>query len=442
MEDVDIALVTFCEVATGRGGNCSRIRMLAEHLSSSWRTAIIYLGEGDGAGRDQFGCTAYATNHATRNDALTTFLNTLSPPGRQGRCAKPIGVLRDRLSRAHKRSEERATRECKRLLTELSGCAADHRDGEPTLLHHVSGRAAIGYGRLLSALRPRVVIYEYATLIYLHLYSQQHSRHQPSAAFVDTLDVLHLRAESFHSMGKKHWISISRREEEEILRAFDRVIAIQPEEALLLGEMVGPERVVCAPHAHVIHSAPDSPTHTDPPTILLVAGATDFNIDGLAWFLNEVLPIVRSSVTCRLVVAGRICGSMDAVTGGRKLPEGVSLLGEYDDADDVYRHAEIVVNPSRFGGGLKIKTVEALCYGKALVTTPCGCQGLEDGIGSAFLLARDASEMAGHIVQLILEDNTLQALQREAVAFSEEHFSTRMAYQQLTDRIRDALGPA
>ena len=56
------------------------------------------------------------------------------------------------------------------------------------------------------------------------------------------------------------------------------------------------------------------------------------------------------------------------------------FLGHKENIEKEYAEATVVINPAWIGTGLKIKTVEALARGKALVTTPKGIEGLPDDV--------------------------------------------------------------
>ena len=102
-------------------------------------------------------------------------------------------------------------------------------------------------------------------------------------------------------------------------------------------------------------------------------------------FLESVWPALfeRYGRRIALNVAGRISDVREKLAAH----PGVQVLGQQDDLNLFYASQHILVNPVRFGGGLKIKNVEALAAGRPLLTTPQGALGLEDGAGEAFLVA-------------------------------------------------------
>jgi polysaccharide biosynthesis protein PslH len=62
--------------------------------------------------------------------------------------------------------------------------------------------------------------------------------------------------------------------------------------------------------------------------------------------------------------------------------------------------ADLVVCPLRFGGGVKVKVLEALAAGRAIVGTPVSAQGL-GAAAEALTLGRDARELAANVVRLL-----------------------------------------
>ena len=76
------------------------------------------------------------------------------------------------------------------------------------------------------------------------------------------------------------------------------------------------------------------------------------------------------------------------------------MLGRIDDLTPLYANAAVVISPLRGGSGLKIKLIEALGQGKAIVVTTTTLQGVADVIGSAVIVADDAQEFADGIRNL------------------------------------------
>jgi glycosyltransferase involved in cell wall biosynthesis len=102
---------------------------------------------------------------------------------------------------------------------------------------------------------------------------------------------------------------------------------------------------------------------------------------------------------------------------GSRAP-GVRRFGFVDALGDLYRRAAVVINPQQFGTGLSIKSVDALLYGRPLVTTVSGARGLEDGAGVAFHQARSAEEFSERLVELLQHPESRAALAERAMEFA------------------------
>jgi glycosyltransferase involved in cell wall biosynthesis len=109
------------------------------------------------------------------------------------------------------------------------------------------------------------------------------------------------------------------------------------------------------------------------PLRLLFVGAVNYrpNRLGLEWFINEVLPVVR----------GRLPVPVEVDVVGmppRKLTgsESVTVHGRVPSLDSFYERAHVVIVPVLYGSGTRLKVVEAMAYGRPVVSTAAGAEGL------------------------------------------------------------------
>ena len=157
----------------------------------------------------------------------------------------------------------------------------------------------------------------------------------------------------------------------------DALAVLSGKDALLLPP--GPVPVtVLTPALGDSHTAVERSPSPGPLEILMVAlMSRAVNRDGLLWFLENVLPLVRRRhPDVRVRVAG---AGVDPALAATAREHGVELLGFVPDLDPLYRTANAVVVPLRVGGGLKFKTVEALAAGVPVVSTPVGAEGVGPG---------------------------------------------------------------
>jgi glycosyltransferase involved in cell wall biosynthesis len=247
---------------------------------------------------------------------------------------------------------------------------------------------------------------------------------------IDTIDVLYRNLDYYRTHGVGQTLCAMERETEtHLLKMADWVIAIQPREAELLRDMVGAEKVMVVEHG-VVEGAAIDDGHADPAGVVLMGSDNVWNTDGLTWFLAEVWPRVLAS---RPDAALHVYGELSRVPACRG--PGVHAHGFVADIKDVYARAHVAVNPVRFGTGLKIKTVDALAHGRAVVTTPAGAEGLEDAEESTLLVARDPSQFADLLIRLLASPDEAGRLGERARAYARKRFSPAAVYAPLLDAL-------
>lgn len=158
-----------------------------------------------------------------------------------------------------------------------------------------------------------------------------------------------------------------------------------------------------------IFRAPDTPLPNQPDrqkTILFV-GSLNYlpNIDGIQYFATDIwLPFLKAR-GYTFVIAGRQPG--DAIKD-ICAKSGFTLLEDPPDLTEVYQNAALVIVPLRTGGGTRIKILEALAYGRPVVSTSVGAEGINVQSGVHLIIADDP-EGFSKACSLILEDDQLSA---------------------------------
>ncbi|GHG46466.1 hypothetical protein GCM10012320_12520 [Sinomonas cellulolyticus] len=152
------------------------------------------------------------------------------------------------------------------------------------------------------------------------------------------------------------------------------------------------------------------------------------NEEGLLWFFEEVLPLIRREVPdVRFRVAG--LGIRPHVAEAAKKAR-IDLLGFVDDLEPLYDEAAAVVVPLRLGAGVKFKVVDALVRGVPVVTTPVGAEGI--GTDAWFAgVHSDPAAFAAAVVEVLTDpgpaEHRAAAARTEALgAFGQEQFEQSM----------------
>ena len=136
------------------------------------------------------------------------------------------------------------------------------------------------------------------------------------------------------------------------------------------------------------------------PNSLFHIGAMDWmpNQESIHWLLENVWPVVHREVPqAHLYLAGR---KMPARLMQTHI-DGVTIVGEVDDARRFIAGKQINVVPLLSGSGIRVKIIEAMSAGKAVVTTTVGARGIDYTDGENLLIANTPTEFARQIKRLL-----------------------------------------
>jgi len=104
--------------------------------------------------------------------------------------------------------------------------------------------------------------------------------------------------------------------------------------------------------------------------LLFVGSSFLPNIHGISWFIENVLP----NVDAELVVVGKNLEKHK----DKFINPKVDVIGTVDETSSYYYAADAMVMPIFMGSGMKVKTAEALMYGKVLFATDEALEGYQD----------------------------------------------------------------
>jgi polysaccharide biosynthesis protein PslH len=139
---------------------------------------------------------------------------------------------------------------------------------------------------------------------------------------------------------------------------------------------------------------------------LLFFGAIDYypNTDAMLFFLHDVLPgLVARYKRLRMCIVGR--RPPESIVAQKTAD--VEVTGVVDDVRPWLDRADVVVVPLRIGGGTRLKILEAMSMGKAVVSTTLGAEGLDVVPERDLLIADDAAAFVTQVGRL-LDDPALR----------------------------------
>jgi glycosyltransferase involved in cell wall biosynthesis len=165
--------------------------------------------------------------------------------------------------------------------------------------------------------------------------------------------------------------------EREVCRRVKHVIAVSEDDAASMKQMSGRSNISTIPTGvDVERFTPPSGPQTFVADLVFL-GSMDWlpNIDGVRWFVDAVLPLIRRSrPECRVAIVGRNPGR-EIEAFGRRDPL-VQVTGTVPDVRPWLWGALVSIVPLRIGGGTRIKIYESMAAQTAVVSTTIGAEGL------------------------------------------------------------------
>jgi polysaccharide biosynthesis protein PslH len=143
------------------------------------------------------------------------------------------------------------------------------------------------------------------------------------------------------------------------------------------------------------------------------------NRDGVDWFLREVFPRI---LVARPHAEFVLVGKADGLEVPADVAKHVTLAGFVPDLRPFVHDAAVYVVPLRAGSGTRLKVLEAMALGKAIVTTSIGSEGIALRHGESALYADDADAFAGAVVSLLEAPQWRARLGADARACAERQY--------------------
>jgi hypothetical protein len=154
------------------------------------------------------------------------------------------------------------------------------------------------------------------------------------------------------------------------------------------------------------------------------------NQAALAYFLSQVFPLVQKQVPGVVFeVAGKgVPQQLLALAN-----DSIRFLGVVPDAFEFVRASSVVAVPLLSGGGIKIKTLEAMACGCPIVTTSIGAEETGAQHGRHLMIADNPEAFAAQVVALLKDKALSAALGSQARTLAETKFSWPAKWQSLND---------
>lgn len=157
------------------------------------------------------------------------------------------------------------------------------------------------------------------------------------------------------------------------------------------------------------------------------------NREGVEWFLDKVwVKVLTQLPHAKFYLAGR--NFPDEI---RTLQmKGLVIVGEVEDAKAFISSKAISIVPLFAGSGMRVKIVEAMALGRAVISTSIGAESLAYTHGKDILIADDAQTFADEVVRVLSNKTLRLSLGNFAQQLVEEVYDNRKISQRILDFVK------
>ncbi len=149
------------------------------------------------------------------------------------------------------------------------------------------------------------------------------------------------------------------------------------------------------------------------------------NADAVRFFYAQIFPKIRRRFPdARLILIG--ASPPEELIG----QEGVECLGFVDDIRPIVQQAEVMVVPLRTGGGTRLKILDGMAMGKAIVSTSLGAEGLDVTHGENILLADTPQFFADRVIEVMENPDFRRTLEQNGRALVERLYDWNVIAQE------------
>jgi len=237
----------------------------------------------------------------------------------------------------------------------------------------------------------------------------------------------------------KHLFRTLRDYELDMLKKTDGIVAITPTDAAFLKKHSDGTPVISIPFGidlerYAIPMA--QPGKTD----LFHIGSMNWfpNEEGILWFLSKVWPLINQEIP-----------DLKLYLAGREMPEwlknldskGVNIIGEVPDALEFMLQHAVMVVPLFSGSGIRIKIIEAMASGRAVISTGIGAEGIHVTHGENILIANTVEDFLEMIKKVQDEEFRCEIGRNARDLIMNEHNNTLLMNRLTTFYLEIAGNP-
>jgi sugar transferase (PEP-CTERM/EpsH1 system associated) len=171
---------------------------------------------------------------------------------------------------------------------------------------------------------------------------------------------------------------------------------------------------------------------------LVFSGQMDWfaNEDAVLYFSREIYPHIKKRIpNVTFWIVGR--NPTKKIENLAQKDKSIIITGFVKDVRSYIATSKVVIVPLRIGSGTRLKILEAMAMGKAIVSTKIGCEGLDVTDGENILMADKPLDFAQKIIELFENPSMAKKLEQAGRKLVEEKYSWDKIIRNLNTTINN-----
>jgi glycosyltransferase involved in cell wall biosynthesis len=138
------------------------------------------------------------------------------------------------------------------------------------------------------------------------------------------------------------------------------------------------------------------------------------NKDAVLYFWKDIYPILRRKCPeVKMTFVGT--APPKEIADAARTDGNLKVTGFVDDIRPYIDESAVMVVPIRIGSGTRLKILDAMAMGKAIVSTSVGCEGLNVNDGKDILIADEPEDFAQKTIELLKSTYKRVNLEKNAI---------------------------
>ena len=204
--------------------------------------------------------------------------------------------------------------------------------------------------------------------------------------------------------------------ERTIIRQVDAVVVFTERDRQALAQFAQKTPIVTIPFGTVLPEQPLNLPGNQPFSLLFVGNFKHPpNVDAAVRLSSTIFPQVQARFPGLVL---HIVGDQPTARIRQMANKNIVVTGRVPDVTPYLNRAALVVTPLHLGGGMRVKVLEAVAAGKAVIASPLAIEGLDLVDGEHVVLAESDQQFSDAIVQLLADPERRALLAARARAWA------------------------